>query len=172
MVGVIGALEALGQRPSAIELLAATGFPKGSSTNPHWLALRIAGELKAELDFLNGYGTLQTVEPAPGVSLTVPSYRVVISDDGTFGSFSLLWYLYLSHARWNSAAEEASIGGSVDWGQVEQKLKVNPDLTVHKYYDVPGEARSRVHTCRYAFSHNGGLILHGWPADPSYSIHT
>lgn len=118
-------------------------------------ATRILSELEQYLNNLNGYGGEVSEENKN------PSYRVVLSDDGCWGSFSLSWYrcipaksfLEYRHEK-NCIYEQA-----IKWLKIDEDLK----LWTSDGYD------------HYAYAFNGGLILHFDHDDVlsgSYGIHT
>src|SRR6185295_4579057 len=58
----------------------------------------LAGDLDCSLTNLNEFGGETPLdEKNAGPDITVPAYRVILYDDGTFGGFSLLWHRFVSN---------------------------------------------------------------------------
>ena len=69
----------------------------GSETTPKKLARLLAWDLDEQLRRLANYGgereiVVEEYEDGTSRKVTVPAYRVVLCDDGTFGGFSVLWH--------------------------------------------------------------------------------
>lgn len=90
IAGFIQGLYLAGDVLGPLEQLAATG--KGKLTDPKELAIHLAVSINDKLDYLANYGGLQDISVDGGKqTVQVPSYKVVLYDDGTFGGFGVLW---------------------------------------------------------------------------------
>lgn len=97
------------------------------------LAGELAADLFERLDYLNGYGGMDST---PDGKHQFPRYRVALTDDGTLHGFALAWHLaYIADAK-----------------PLEDNSDV-PALTFYNHFD-------RV-TVRYKYASNGGLLYHG-----------
>lgn len=112
-------------------------------------------ELEARLDQLNSYGGDISEENKN------PAYRVVLSDDGCWGSFVLKWYRAITPKQFDDYREEKQCiyQQAIEWLKIDEDLKLwSTDGMVH-----------------YGYAFNGGLILHFKDDDPltgTYGIHT
>jgi hypothetical protein len=92
-----------------------------------------------------------------------PSYRVVVGDDGCWGSFNLKWYKAITPERFEEYRKEnkdCMYQQAIEWLRIDEGLKLwSGDGYIH-----------------YGYSFNGGLILHigdsDCPLDGHYGIHT
>lgn len=115
---------------------------------------RLLDELNSKLNYLNQYGGAWN-------DTNLPTYRVVVGDDGCWGSFSLSWYNAIST---QDVLKWASANGK-QWSDALDSLRVCQDLKMWN------GAQGYVY---YRYGFNGGLILH-WdksPLDGSYGVHT
>jgi len=184
-----------------------TGLSMGGQTQH---AEKLANDICAKLDYLNGFGGnigpetvvdglpdylrqipewraawLEVMELRPA---KLPAYRVVLSDDGTFGGFRLAWYAGMTTTQvWAKEAEE----DAGDFDNILRRLRVRKDLEQYIMRRRPELVRSGMggeDTYGYVFVHygyafNGGLLLHGMGQEtfavdisddsgPHWSVHT
>ena len=115
---------------------------------------RVLVDLENKLDMLNSYGGDISEDNRN------PAYRVVIGDDGCWGSFRLAWYRAITAKQVDEFREEKDC----IYEQAMKWLKINEDL---KLWGGGGWTH-------YGYAFNGGLILH-WKddvLDGHYSTHT
>lgn len=118
---------------------------------------RCLADLANRLDYLNQYGG--NVE-----NTNVPAYKIMLHDDGLFGSFSLLWYRAVTAERIHELA------AAQDMSFCEYVKTHCLDGTYLSYYDTM--------PAYYVYAFNGGLIWHwsgsesGDPLKGSYGVHT
>ena len=101
------------------------------------------------------------VERRPG---SVPQFRVVLADDGTFGGFSLLWYRALTYTE---VAAKQQDDEPLD--VCLNRLKVRKCLEKYMMIRRPESLRNAGDDSSkfdyvffvYTFGFNGGLIMHG-----------
>ena len=118
------------------------------------LAEELSGHFVKTMDQLATFGG--TVQDRPEADPYTPYYLVRLSDDGSFGSFSVCWFAYVGRES----------------GQEHQHIEKN-----RKIVDGFGHNRNI-----YGFSFNGGLIFHGHGgekfsvrvgnSDNPWSVHT
>jgi hypothetical protein len=111
-------------------------------------------DLENYLEKLNSYGGQISDENRN------PAYRVVLGDDGCWGSFSLKWYRAITVKQFYEYRKEKNCiyDQAIEW------LRINDDL---KLWNSGGYDQ-------YGYAFNGGLIFH-WKddvLDGSYSTHT
>lgn len=151
------------------------GFLKGlTMCDKTDLAEELATDLCDKLTWLNGYGGIDECPPdseRPDAGMVkMPTYRVVLCDDGTFGGFGVLWYRRIAPQTWRQHmnANPCAADEAWNWWQdrLNEKAKVRKELTINRYYypiinGVEAE-RMEMQTIRYAYSMNGGLLFHGF----------
>lgn len=167
----------------------------GRSPDSFGLAEALAWELWQALERMNTHGgEMDTPVDEGRGRVSVPYYRTVLTDDGTYGNFSFLRYSAIEPAKYQAAlvAAESKVGAGA-FGDareiVHKQLQIREDLTQERYF-VPAwvkEARKRAKTegrstshlsgdrayIYYGYGYNGGLILHGLDeSKPRYSTHT
>lgn len=153
------------------------GFLKGlSMCGKEELAAELAESLCSNLAWLNDYGGIVEIDMAEegrgygGGILKTPAYRVVLSDDGTFGGFGVLWYRYVSVKKWREHCEKNPGNENEGWQWWQQRLyeegKCRKELDLHRYYypilDGKEAERMDSEVIRYSYSMNGGLLFHGF----------
>jgi hypothetical protein len=113
------------------------------------LATKIAADISSNLEWLNTYGGMAeglTFEDGSPVK-TVSKYMITLDDDGTFGGFSVCWWVVTPEAeldveRFNYCQDR--------WGE---------RLTVKTWGGLDGVRDPARFVYRFAF--NGGLLYHG-----------
>ena len=103
------------------------------------LAYSLAQALTDKLDYLSGYGgeeEIVTMDDSEQ-TITVPTYQVVLFDDGTFGGFSIGWYRAISRDRLHAKADQ--LAGSDEWDsdmldKAKRELGIRDDLEQTRYY--------------------------------------
>ena len=141
------------------------GWIRGISlTNPE-RAEYYARELYERLDYLAGYGgDIEDPEPwenGDAFTSTVPRYKVVLGDDGTFNGFTIGWYLVVPDITQLSADTVER------WVLRNEHLSGGCCATETRY--GPGY-ESRVY--HYQYSMNGGLLYHGETGDAVFAVQT
>lgn len=164
----------------------------------------LADGLCRYLDYLNGYaGMMDSPEnnlDHTGKPLQFRAYRVVLSDDGGIGSFSIMWYRAVPHKQMIGLAEEladtiaqerhqkrnidlSSEEARPVWEEALQqskdRLKLRKELEDYRCYrpdwDTDKTFGFMYEWMSYGFCFNGGLIFHYHRDDitkGSWSTHT
>ena len=143
-----------------------------NSNGQEELASSLADDLCRSLDYLNGYGGPLKIELSDG-EVTVPAYRIVLSDDGSFGGFGVLWYSAVLPEKWSEMRQALPMFDdnepySTYEERVGQANRIRKDLTESRAYwptwQDKGEAGARMswEFIRYRYSFNGGLLFHGF----------
>ena len=158
------------------------------------LAERLAQDLESRLTYLANYGQdVEIIFDSYGKELaspiTVPGFRVVLSDDGTMGGFSIAWYGYVSAGRLHEVAKGLTAPEADEWDTyaAKRELRIDDTLTSTRY-GWPAWDKEHAHgmsSCDayYGFAFNGGLLMHGTGQEvfavdistqtgPRWSIHT
>lgn len=118
------------------------------SPSPHDLALSLAVDLDEKLTYLANYGGEQEIvvegdpdDPDyPTQTITVPRYKVVLYDDGTFGGFGILWHRPYTTEQVQAKArehDEAAYQGKNDDGS-----EMDPE-EYHRRWDAALEAAQK-----------------------------
>jgi len=160
------------------------------------LAEKMATDINGQLTKLSQWGDdVAITHTNDGHELVdgpmVPSTQVMLSDDGTFGGFSVAWYSYVSHAKVREEAEGMphDSDGCLGMYEARRKLGINNALTTTRYgrppkHDANGPLGSVPCDVYYGFYMNGGLLLHGMGQEvfavevgnnqsgPHWSLHT
>ena len=165
------------------------GLLEGIALNDPESAHRLADSLVKYLDYLSNYaGTMDSPEgnlDHTGTPLQFPAYRVVLSDDGGIGSFSIGWYRAVPHKSMMKVAETIAESLSMErhqkhhddlnaddsrpiWEEAlersKQKLKLRKELDDSRCYrpewDKDKTFGFMYEFVSYGYSHNGGLIFH------------
>lgn len=124
------------------------------------VAEKIAADITSQFEYLNGYGGKVESEFQDGSPiLNVPRYMVQLSDDGTFGGFTVAWFRAVREGseqdgdrtrflrnRWDSLVDHPR------WGQQTE--------------GVPREVVRYL----YRFDFNGGLLYHGPGGGETFSV--
>jgi hypothetical protein len=187
-----------------VRLAAFAGYLLGLRDSNPADAERLASDLDRQLTYLSQYGGT-TRAPFEGLGLLdeardLPSFKVVLHDDGCFGSFAIAWYRPYSQKSILDAASAAMPEwwreGTRPAGVTDEHSDRMWDESLQKTYErfrvdrkdrllldevrvKPEAYKDQPYYCRtehfqYGFSFNGGLILHN-PADPtkaSFGVHT
>lgn len=172
-------------------------------TNPD-RAYELADSLCKYLDYLDQYGGTDDSPEGrtdnEGNLLKFPSYRVVLSDDGYLGSFTISWYRMLPHAEFMEKAESraaaiAHTNHGTEFEALDREtsnrvwqaaldetksiLKVNSELDEYRLYwpawDTQRTGMMSREWVYYRYCHNGGLIFHRDRSDLTqghWSTHT
>ena len=159
------------------------------------LAEKMATDINGQLTRLSQWGDdVAITHTNDGHELVdgpmVPSTQVMLSDDGTFGGFSVAWYRYVSHVKVREGAEgmpHDSYGG-LDMYAARRELGINDALTTTRHgwpkHDTKKRYGSVPCDVYYRFWMNGGLLLHGMGQEvfavevgnnqsgPHWSLHT
>lgn len=125
-------------------------------------------DLDRSLTGLNEFGgKVKIAEEAPS-NCTVPAYRVVLSDDGTFGGFSLLWFRFVSSQDLMRATKTEE-----SYAAAKERLRIRDDLQIYRsYYPTWDEERKNYvnNLAHYYLSFNGALIYRGPGGDMVFSV--
>jgi len=147
------------------------------------LALKLALDLSRWLDYLSNYGGNIDI-PCHGDSastVSVPKYRVVVSDDGTLHGFTLAWFQAVSNEKRLERAEAIKqqrispieqLADKEDarlWDEcladAEKSLGLDKDLLLRRHYKPTWSTPENQSTCcefvHYGYAFNGGLIYSG-----------
>lgn len=187
-----------------IRLAGFTGYLLGLRDSNPADAERLAKELDRNLTWFSEYGG-ETRDPFEGLGFDedareLPTYKVVLHDDGCFGSFSIAWYRVYSQKQildaasasmpdwWRNGCRPAGVTeehcdrmwdealkAAYERFKVDRKDRFRMDETRVKpeaYKDQPYYCRTEYFV--YGYTMNGGLILHN-PDDPtkaSFGVHT
>ena len=118
IAGFIQGLVTAGGRMGPLEQLAVTGSRELES--PRELALSLAKSIDDKLFYLAQYGGKMEIPVDEGKQVVwVPQYRVILYDDGCFGSFGVLWHRAITHDQWFAEArknDEAAYQGREEDG--------------------------------------------------------
>lgn len=145
-------------------------------------ALLLAHDLDGILSHLNTFGG--AIEVQKGINdIKFPKFRVVLSDDGTFGGWGILWHQYLSHEDWLKKAEEINALTAQtddDWkrsvAEADEQLKIRKELELYRYYRYEKTEDDKdywphyTELAHYRYSFNGGLLYHGPGGDETFSM--
>lgn len=152
------------------------GFLLGmESAGQSELAESLAADLCKSLDWLNNYGGPHKIEFSDG-SIEVPSYKIRLFDDGTFGGFSVLWYRAVDPDVYKDWCVETPMFSDqepyCDYETgIAEKYRLWKELTETRYYKPTwwkDEYREKSWMrfpgvdVRYRYSFNGGLLFHGF----------
>lgn len=156
-----------------------TGYIRGLvAAKEEEFAEKLAQDIFRQLDFLSKYGgmiskeALRTFEDGTKPR-NVPSYKVVLGNDGTFMGFSVLWYSCITPERLEELQGEKEL--FADCAERLKFLKCEPGS--YKTYESEERAwrpeGREYHWYRdyyYRFSFNGGLLYHGPGGSETFSV--
>jgi hypothetical protein len=133
-----------------------TGLAHGGQRD---LAEKAAADITAQFEYLNGYGgdVEATFEDGAPI-LKVPRYMMSLSDDGTFGGFSVVWYRAVREG--SSADGDRSRFLRNRWGS----------LVDHRRWGSQQVEPREVVTFYFQPTMNGGLLYHGPGGGETFSV--
>lgn len=123
-----------------------TGLAQSGDEKLREFAAQAADDIFDNLERLNRYGSEVVPEGFPDDILPVSSYRVALTDDGTFNGFSLLWLAVAPR----DTKEGDCYGAAERWAWSKREG-----------YSIP---------VRYRFSFNGGLLYHGPGGGETFAV--
>lgn len=143
----------------------------------------LAADLCQQLDWLNRYGGDAEFAMEDGGTLTCPAYRVILSDDGTFGGFGVLWHSVVHPEKVREAKQAMPWGDEPhkEWmKRLSEAHQWRTELELWRCYKTSSDQMERAYV-QYRYSFNGGLLFQGFGFDPTavvigkckyWSIHT